>query len=233
MLDVPYLRAGDHFPPATSANLQGIVAYGGGLSPDRILEAYREGIFPWYAPGDPVLWWSPDPRCIMLPYEFKKRKSLDKRIRNGGFEIRFDYDFSGTIRGCREVDDRVEQGTWIVADMIEAYESLFTMGYAHSIEAYLDGELVGGLYGVSIGSAFFGESMFAKVADASKVAFAALVEFAMDEGFTFIDCQIPTDHLLSLGAICVERDLFLTMLEDSAKNKTLKGSWTKKFPKLK
>lgn len=229
MLDVPYLRSGDHFPPAASANMQGIVAYGGALSPNRILEAYRAGIFPWYAPGDPVLWWSPNPRCIMLPYEFKKRKSLDKRIRNGGFEIRFDYDFSATIRGCREVDDRVQAGTWIVPEMIQAYEKLFEMGYAHSIEAYIDDELVGGLYGVSLGSAFFGESMFAKVPDASKVAFAALVEFAMDKGFSFIDCQVPTDHLLSLGAICVDRDLFLTMLADSAQSETFKGSWNKKL----
>lgn len=229
MIDIPYLNKEEAFPPATSANLQGIVAGGGELSPTRILEAYRAGIFPWYAPGDPILWWSPNPRCIMLPYEFKKRKSLEKRIRNGGFEIRFDYDFSATIRGCREVDDRVEAGTWIVQEMIDAYESLHEMGYAHSIEAYLDGELVGGLYGVSLGSAFFGESMFAKVADASKVAFAALVEFAMDHGFTFIDCQIPTDHLLSLGAICVERDLFLVMLEDSSENETLLGSWAEKL----
>ena len=229
MLDVPYLRRNIPFPPARSANMQGVVACGGELSPTRILEAYRAGIFPWYAPGDPILWWSPNPRCIMLPYEFKKRKSLDKRIRNGGFEVRFDHDFSATIRGCREVDDRVESGTWIVEDMIKAYESLHEMGYAHSIEAYLDGELVGGLYGVSLGSAFFGESMFAKVADASKVAFAALVEFAMDEGFTFIDCQIPTDHLLSLGAICVERDLFLEMLADSSEYETFLGSWSEKL----
>jgi leucyl/phenylalanyl-tRNA--protein transferase len=229
MLDIPYLSGQQPFPSAHKANPQGIVAAGGDLSPQRILDAYKAGIFPWYAPGDPILWWSPNPRCIMLPYEFKKRKSLDKRIRNGGFEVRFDYDFAATIRGCREVDDRVEQGTWIIPEMIQAYEELHEMGYAHSIEAYIDDELVGGLYGVSIGNAFFGESMFAKVNDASKVAFAALVEFAMDHGFFFIDCQIPTDHLLSLGAICVERDLFLEMLEDSLQKETLLGSWAEKL----
>ena len=227
MLDIPYLSGKQPFPPANSANSQGIVAYGGDLSPQRILDAYKAGIFPWYAPDDPILWWSPDPRCIMLPYEFKKRKSLEKRIRNGGFEIRFDYDFSATIRGCREVNDRIQEGTWILPEMIKAYEELHKMGYAHSVEAYLDGELVGGLYGVSLGNAFFGESMFAKVNDASKVAFAALVEFAMDQGFYFIDCQIPTDHLISLGAICVHRELFLEMLEDSLSHETKLGLWSK------
>lgn len=225
MLTATYLENGQPFPPASSADRQGIVALGGDLSPQRILDAYRAGIFPWYAPGDPILWWSPNPRCIMLPYEFKKRKSLDKRIRNSGFEVRFDYDFSATIRGCREVDDRVEDGTWIMPEMIEAYEELHKMGYAHSIEVYLDDELVGGLYGVSLGRAFFGESMFSKVKDASKIALASLVEFAMDEGFAFIDCQIPTEHLLSLGAICVERELFLEMLGDSSQYETKIGSW--------
>ena len=229
MFEVPYLRSHDNFPPASAANAQGVVAYGGDLSPTRILNAYRAGIFPWYAPGDPILWWSPNPRCIMLPHEFIKRKSLAKRIRNAGFEIRFDYDFSATIRGCREVDGRIEEGTWIMEEMIEAYETLHGMGYAHSIECYLEDELVGGLYGISLGSAFFGESMFAKVSDASKVAYSALIDFALEKGFTFIDCQIPTDHLLSLGAICVERELFLEILEDSSQHETLIGSWNEKL----
>jgi leucyl/phenylalanyl-tRNA---protein transferase len=229
MTDIPYLQYGDAFPHANDANEHGVVAYGGDLTPSRLIDAYKAGIFPWYAPGDPIFWWSPDPRCIMLPQDFIKRKSLDKRIRNGGFEIRFDYDFRSTIRGCREVNDRVKEGTWIVEDMVEAYTILHEMGYAHSIECYLDDELVGGLYGISLGSAFFGESMFAKVADASKVAYAALVEFALEHGFTFIDCQVPTDHLLSLGAICVERELFLEILEDSLNAETLCGSWAVKL----
>ncbi len=227
MFELPYLESNDPFPAATAANSQGIVAYGGDLSPSRILEAYKTGIFPWYAPGDPILWWSPNPRCIMLPYEFKKSRSLDKRIRNAGFEVKFDHDFSATIRGCREVGDRVEKGTWILPEMIAAYETLHEMGYAHSVETYLDGKLVGGLYGVSLGNAFFGESMFSLEKDASKVAFATLVEFAMDHGFSFIDCQLPTDHLISLGAICVERDLFLSMLEDSLEKESKLGSWEK------
>ncbi len=225
MMNIPYLRMGEPFPHASQANEHGIVAYGGDLSPTRLLNAYRAGIFPWYSEGDPILWWSPNPRCILLPEEFVIRRSLAKRIRNGGFEVKFDHDFRGTIESCRKVDGRDKEGTWILPEIIEAYDELYGMGYAHSIETYLNGELVGGLYGVSIGGAFFGESMFSKVPDASKIALAALTQFAKEQGFLFVDCQIPTEHLLSLGAICVERDLFLEMLDASATHDTLMGSW--------
>lgn len=225
MFEIPFLQDNEPFPSATSANEEGIVCFGGNLKPQTLLSAYRSGIFPWFSQGDPILWWSPTPRCIMLPSEFIIRKSLAKRIRNGGFEIRFDYDFKATIQGCREVNNRDKIGTWISPEMIKAYVKLHEMGYAHSIECYIDDELVGGLYGLSLGSAFFGESMFSKVSDASKVAYSALAEFAKQKGFIFIDCQVPNDHLLSLGAICVTRELFLEMLEDSAKSDTLKGSW--------
>lgn len=231
MLDIPFLRENDFFPHANEANEEGIVAYGGNLEPMSLINAYRGGIFPWYAPNDPIIWWSPNPRCIMLPQDFIIRKSLGKRIRNGGFEIKFDHNFLATIKGCREVDGRAKNGTWIIQDMIDAYKELHRLGFAHSIECYLDGELVGGLYGVCLGSAFFGESMFSKVPDASKVAYAALVDFALEKNFKFIDCQMPTDHLLSLGAICVERDLFLEMLNDSLEDESIITSWASMSPK--
>ena len=230
-MNLTYLRNDEPFPHASYASPEGIVAYGGGLHPSRLLEAYRKGIFPWYNPGDPILWWSPNPRCVLYTKDFILRKSLAKRIRNAGFEVRFDYDFEGTIKACREVDGRDEEGTWILPEMIEAYCVLFDMGYAHSIETYLDGELVGGLYGVSIGNAFFGESMFSRVSDASKVALSALVEFATAHDFEFIDCQIPTEHLLSLGAVCIARNQFLNTLDTILTKDTMLGSWSNRLPK--
>lgn len=213
-MNIPYLRAGEPFPDPNSASFEGIVAYGGDLSPTRLLDAYRRGIFPWYNPGDPILWWSPDPRALLYPQDFIIRRSFRKRLKNGGFELRFDTNFSQTIRACRHVDGRA-QSTWIVPEMIEAYETLHGMGYAHSIETYLDGALVGGLYGVSLGRAFFGESMFSLVKDASKVALAGLVAFAKEVGFDFIDAQIPSEHLLSMGAVAIDRKSFLKELHEA------------------
>lgn len=220
-----FLQNDEPFPHPSQATPDGIVAYGGGLSPKRLLDAYTQGIFPWYNPNDPILWWSPNPRCVLYPQDFKLRKSFEKRLRNSGFEIRFDYDFQATIRACREVNGRAIQGTWILPEIINAYTQLHHMGYAHSVETYLDGKLVGGLYGVSLGNAFFGESMFSYERDASKVALYALNEFAHAHNFAFIDCQIPTQHLLSMGAVCVPRVTFLTQLQEVMTHPTIKGTW--------
>ncbi|MFA6143738.1 MAG: leucyl/phenylalanyl-tRNA--protein transferase [Sulfurimonas sp.] len=207
---IPRLSHNLSFPSPQSASPEGIVAYGGDLSPSRIMLAYRNGIFPWYSAGDPILWWSPNPRLILELDDFKLHKSLRKKIPH--FEIRFDSAFSEVIRACAQIPRRKQAGSWIVPEMIEAYETLHALGYAHSVEAYQEGELVGGLYGVSVGTVFCGESMFAKVSDGSKVAFAVLVDHLREWGYAFIDCQVPTVHLKSLGAIEVSRDVFLEKL---------------------
>jgi leucyl/phenylalanyl-tRNA--protein transferase len=176
--------------------------------------AYRSGIFPWYSAKDPILWWSPNPRLIMELDEFKLSRSLRKKIPQ--FEIRFDTAFSQVIRECSIAPRRGQSGSWIVPEMIEAYEELHALGYAHSVEAYQEGVLVGGLYGVSVGGVFCGESMFAKVSDASKVAFAVLVNRLRGLGYDFIDCQVPTNHLKSLGAKEISRKAFLQRLFKSS-----------------
>jgi len=210
---LPQIRYELSFPHPESANEHGIVAYGGDLSPSRILLAYRSGIFPWYSHGDPILWWSPDPRLILDLDDFKLRKSLRKRLKH--FEIRFDTAFEEVMRACATIPRTDQDGSWILEEMIEAYTVLHGMGYAHSVEAYQDGKLVGGLYGVAIGGVFCGESMFATVSDASKVAFAALVAHLKAWGFDFIDAQVPTDHLKSLGAVEVSRGEFLGRLYEN------------------
>ncbi len=207
---IPKLTYQLSFPDPRTASAEGIVAYGGDLSPSRLMMAYRNGIFPWYSINDPILWWSPDPRLILELDDFKLHRSLRKKIAQ--FEIRFDSVFSEVIRECASAPRRGQRGSWIVPEMIEAYETLHTLGYAHSVEAYQNGILVGGLYGVSVGGVFCGESMFAKVADASKVALAALVERLREGEFDFIDCQVPTEHLKSLGAKEVSREFFLRRL---------------------
>ncbi len=210
---IPRIRYEFIFPDPRSANEDGIVAWGGDLSPNRLLLAYRSGIFPWYAKGDPILWWSPDPRLILELDDFKLRKSLQKRRKH--FDVRIDADFSAVIHACATIPREGQRGSWLVSEMIEAYETLHVMGYAHSIEAYQEGRLVGGLYGVAVGKVFCGESMFAYVSDASKVAFAYLVEKLREWGFTFVDCQVPTEHLKSLGAQEVSREIFLAKLAHS------------------
>ncbi len=193
--------------------MDGLLAYGGDLSPDRLLLAYKNGIFPWYNSDDPILWWSPDPRSVLYLDEFKLRKSLKKRIKH--FEIRYDTAFVEVMKACGTITRNGQQGSWIIPEMIEGFRVLFEMGYAHSVEAWQDGELVGGLYGVIIGKMFFGESMFSKVRDASKVALAILVEKLKREGFTMIDCQIPSAHLTSLGARDISRKEFSDQLQRS------------------
>jgi leucyl/phenylalanyl-tRNA--protein transferase len=210
LIQIPYIRSELSFPPVDSATEEGLLAYGGDLSAERLLLAYKNGIFPWYNTGDPILWWAPDPRLVLFLDEFILRKSLRKRMKH--FEIRYDTSFAEVMRECGSIARDGQQGSWIIPELIEAYSVLHEMGYAHSIEAWQDGNLVGGLYGVMIGKMFFGESMFTKVRDASKVAFAALVERLKNDGFTMIDCQISSAHLKSLGAREISRDEFMRHL---------------------
>lgn len=200
------------FPDPNDADESGILAFGGDLTPSRLMLAYRSGIFPWYSAGDPILWWSPDPRFILNLDDFKLRRSLRKRLKH--FDVRFDTAFREVIRSCAAMPRPGQQGTWIVPEMIEAYEELHAMGYAHSVEAWQEGRLVGGLYGVAVGGVFCGESMFSHVSDASKAALTALVEHLKARRFEMIDSQVPTDHLKRLGAVEVPRSHYLERLAE-------------------
>jgi len=204
----------DAFPPAENAlhEPDGLLAAGGDLKPARLLAAYRRGIFPWYSRGQPILWWSPDPRTVLFPQQMKVSRSLAKRARNSGFETRFDTDFMGVMRACGDRALRPE-GTWITREMCAAYAELHRLGYAHSVETWLNGELVGGLYGVRLGKVFFGESMFSRVSDASKFALKSLCEHLIEQQVAIIDCQMATPHLLSLGACLIPRSEFLHLLQ--------------------
>jgi leucyl/phenylalanyl-tRNA--protein transferase len=197
------------FPPLDQAldEPEGLLAAGGDLSPARLLAAYRRGIFPWYSAGQPVLWWSPDPREVLVPGEFKCSRSLAKTLRNRGFDVVYDRDFPAVVSACAARRDH-SAGTWITPEMHAAYCELHARGHAHSVEVRLGGELVGGLYGVLLGRVFFGESMFSRERDASKVALARLCERAVVAGLQLIDCQLPTPHLRSLGSRPVSRDEF-------------------------
>lgn len=199
------------FPPPELAEQGGLLAVGGDLSTPRLLLAYSMGIFPWFNEGDPILWWSPDPRCILEPADLKVSRSLAKVLRRQEFTVTYDRFFAGVIDACAELR-RQEEGTWITAGMREAYIRLHELGYAHSVEVWRNGELAGGLYGVCLGRCFFGESMFHRVANASKVAFAALARHLHSRQFELIDCQLPTAHLASLGARTIPREEFLRRL---------------------
>ncbi len=201
------------------------MAVGGDLSPERLLLAYRQGIFPWFSAGEPILWWSPDPRLVLYPAEFKVSKSLKKTIKQKRFHITADTAFSKVIKACASVKRKNNEGTWIVDEMIKAYSLLHEAGFAHSIEAWYKGKLAGGLYGVSLGRCFFGESMFTLVSNASKAAFARLVKHLERFSFDLIDCQVPTQHLINFGAREIPRNLFLEQLEDSLKIPAIKGKW--------
>jgi leucyl/phenylalanyl-tRNA---protein transferase len=224
-MSVYFLEEEIRFPHPSLADKDGLLAIGGDLSPERLLLAYANGIFPWFDEDSAILWWSPDPRMILVPSEFKRSKSLLQTIRRGSMETRFDEDFHGVISACAVTGDRGQEGTWITEDMIAAYEQLHEMGYAHSVETYMHGELVGGLYGISLGKAFFGESMFFRERDASKIALAALVDRMLEWDFHFIDAQQRTDHLRSLGARSFPREEFLTMLENALSYPTIDGKW--------
>ena len=214
------------FPDAREASDEGLLAYGGDLNPNRLLTAYRKGIFPWFNEGDPPLWWSPNPRLVLYPQNFKTSKSLRRVIRNRGYEVRFDTNFEQVIELCSQVPRRGQEGTWLTNEMKASYIELHHMGFAHSVETYYEGELVGGFYGVSMGKAFFGESMFALMPDASKVALNALSNIFIEKCYDFIDCQVETPHLVSLGATLVSRDQFLDELEMALSKPSEIGSWS-------
>ena len=201
------------FPPVEQATPEGLLAIGGDLSSDRLLEAYKRGIFPWYSAGQPILWWSPDPRAVLFFDNFKISRSLSKQLRRKIYTTSFDKCFRQVVESCaapRKKDP--VGGTWITQEMISAYDQLHAMGYAHSVETWHDNKLVGGLYGLAIGRGFFGESMFSAMTDASKVALASLVAQLKRWNFAFIDCQLSSQHILSLGAVELPRARFLKEL---------------------
>lgn len=206
------------FPDPNFACDEGLLAYGGDLNPNRIITAYRNGIFPWYNENDPILWWSPNPRLILKLDEFKVSKSLKKTIDKKIFEVKFDTNFTKVMIECQKIKRTNQNRTWINNEVIKAYTKIFKMGFAHSFESYLDGELVGGGYGVVIGDIFCGESMFSKVNDSSKVALYHLVQRLKKHNFKLIDCQIPTPHLKSLGAKTIKRKEFLSILNNASNN---------------
>ncbi len=214
------------FPSPELARPDGLLAAYGDLSMERLLLAYASGIFPWYGDDSPILWWSPPERAILRPEEIHVGRSLRKVIRHGTFEVRWDTAFPTVIHRCAVVPRGDGQGTWIVPEMERAYVRLHQGGYAHSVETWLDGALVGGLYGVSLGRAFFGESMFSDVSDASKVAFVALSERLSGWGFDLIDCQLMNAHLQRFGAHLVPRRHFLQLLHASLRHPTRRGAWT-------
>ena len=224
---IPYLDAEDPFPPVDDAMREpnGLLAAGADLSPARLLDAYRRGIFPWFGDEDPLLWWSPDPRMVLFVDELHVSRSLRKTIRSGRFVVTADRAFSAVMSGCAEPRADAE-GTWITTEMRAAYARLAALGYAHSIETWRDEQLVGGLYGVAIGRMFFGESMFARVSDASKVAFVTLVRQLQGWQFRMIDCQMPTAHLASLGAREVPRRDFLAEVERAVRQPPVPTPWT-------
>jgi leucyl/phenylalanyl-tRNA--protein transferase len=228
MKNITWLRSDDppdRFPDADEAleDPHGLLAVGGDLSEARLLAAYRRGIFPWYSSGQPILWWSPDPRAVLLPRELKISRSLAKRLRSGALLTAVDTDFSATIAGCAAPRPNA-RGTWITADMRRAYQDLHAKGFAHSVETWLNGQLVGGLYGVALGGVFYGESMFSRAADASKVALCRLVQECQARDIAVIDCQMPTAHLASLGVKPIARRDFLQLLDQHCRIAAA-GSW--------
>lgn len=213
------------FPPPEEAEPSGLLAIGGDLAPDRLLLAYAMGIFPWYTDDTPILWFSPDPRGVLTPATLVVHRSLARRVRSLCYEVTLDRAFGDVIRGCAASPREGQQGTWITDDMIAAYETLHELGFAHSVESWRDGTLVGGLYGVSIGTAFFGESMFSRESDASKVALVHLVRQLGLWGFELVDCQVRNDHLASLGAEQWPRERFLAGLTRCLQGATRRGPW--------
>ena len=224
---IAWLDARSSFPPldAALAEPNGLLAAGGDLSPARLIDAYRRGIFPWYSDGQPLLWWSPDPRMVLYVGEFRMSRSLAKRVKRREFEIRVDTAFDAVIDACASVPRGGQAGTWITREMIAAYRRMHRLGYAHSIEAWRDGELAGGLYGLALGKVFFGESMFARATDASKVCLAALVALLQQLGVGLIDCQQETGHLASLGARAIPRREFARALGELIHSNAVPAGW--------
>lgn len=225
---MPIYRLSDAlaFPPCHHAEPDGLLAVGGDLSPERLLLAYRMGIFPWYSHETPILWWCPNPRLVLFPGEIRISKSLQRVLKRQRYRVSFDRSFRSVIEACGSVRRKGGEGTWIVPEMIDAYCRLHGLGFAHSVESWDGDALAGGLYGVALGRVFFGESMFALKPDASKVAFVHLVHRLREEGYVLIDCQIATEHLKRLGAREIPRDLFGMYLERGLKMPTERGPWS-------
>ncbi len=226
---MPIYRLTDEivFPPPDHAEPDGLLAVGGDLIAERLLLAYRLGIFPWYSDGQPVLWWSPDPRIILEPCEFHISRRLGQTLKREEFKVTFDRAFAEVIWACAASPRKGQHGTWITTEMMEAYIRLHQMGFAHSAESWLNGELVGGIYGISLGRCFFGESMFFSQTNASKVALATLVQQLITWDFHMIDAQVTSEHLIKLGAKEIPRHIFLKRLQAALRYPTQKGSWDK------
>jgi len=213
------------FPPAWLARSDGLLCIGGDLSAQRLLLAYENGIFPWFSKDEPILWWSPDPRLILFPKNIRISKSLKKKIKKPTYTVTMDTAFEQTILSCARPRKDEYAGTWLVDEMVASYINLHTLGYAHSIETWRDNQLVGGLYGVCLGKTFFGESMFSFDSDASKIALVALSTHLQSQNFDLIDCQVTTNHLLSMGATEVSRNFFLELIFESVKKKEDINTW--------
>jgi leucyl/phenylalanyl-tRNA--protein transferase len=213
------------FPPAGDAEEDGLLAIGGDLSAGRLIQAYSNGIFPWFEEDKTIYWYSPDPRMVLFPENFHPPDSLKRLIRSKKFEVSIDRDFKGVIKACAESERPGQEGTWISDTFITAYTTLHDSGLAHSVEVYAGGKLAGGLYGVSLGVAFFGESMFFRMRDASKVALYFLVDHCKYHGLRFIDCQVETSHLLNLGASLLPREQYLSILRQALRRPTIKRKW--------
>jgi len=213
------------FPAPELAERDGLLCVGGDLSEQRLLLAYSMGIFPWYSDGDPILWWSPDPRLVLFPRELKVSRSLRQTLNNDIYKITADAAFDEVIRNCASVRRKGDKGTWITAEMIDAYIQLHSSGFAHSVECWHNGDLAGGLYGVALGGVFFGESMFAKKNNASKVAFVSLVKQLIKWDFALIDCQMTTRHLMSFGAREIPRSEFIHRVDIALKMPVKKDNW--------
>jgi len=218
------------FPDVEESTEEGIVAVGGDLSVERLILAYSRGIFPWYSSDrSPILWWSPNPRFVLFPENLIVSKSMRPYFNQNKFKVTWDQNFEDVIKNCQKIDREDQPGTWITSKMLAAYIQLHKKGYAHSVEVWLENELVGGLYGISLGKVFFGESMFAKVSNASKFGFISLVNQLKQKGFLLIDCQQETKHLESLGANAIKRKDFINILNHNKIEETYIGSWENYF----
>ena len=225
---IPWLDSDTPFPPLDRALSEpnGLLAAGADLSAERLIDAYRHGIYPWYSEGQPLLWWSPDPRMVLYVSEFRISRSLGKRIKRREFDVRIDTAFDQVIDACANVPRDQQRGTWITGAMGLAYRRLHTLGYAHSVEAWRGHELAGGLYGLALGGVFFGESMFTRAPDASKVSLAALVALLQQRGVTLIDCQQETEHLASMGARPIPRRKFARHLDELIHSNAAPAGWS-------
>ena len=217
------------FPDPELADERGLLAVGGDLEPETLLAAYKKGIFPWYEAGQPILWWSPDPRMVLYPEDFHCSPSLKQKLRHPAFSVTADTAFQDVIRMCSRVKRKGQEGTWITPAMIRAFEQMYHLGFAHSVETWHHGKLAGGLYGLAIGRVFYGESMFHTVSDSSKIALYHLCRFLQRNGFEVIDVQQSTKHLESLGAVEVGREKFLQILQKATQKEGIPGKWSDVF----